>query len=92
LGKILQKNGNERRIFPFLWRIIVVKRGDDVMDKKQCPKCDNEMMEGTARGNFSGIRNDGVYDGTETTKYMCKECGYIEEWADDPKFIESTRP
>lgn len=54
--------------------------------KRLCPKCENEMLESYKKDNFSGVRNDGFYAGTDTTKYMCKACGYIEEWADKPNF------
>lgn len=51
-----------------------------------CSKCNSEMMEGYTERLFSGIRDDGEYSGTETTVYMCKKCGYIEEYAKDPEF------
>lgn len=58
-----------------------------LMDNKKCPKCNGEMIKASIKGHFSGFRNDEVVDGTNTTRYMCKDCGYIEEYADNPKFI-----
>ena len=46
------------------------------------------MLESSVEGSFSAIRNDQLGDGTKTTRYMCKECGYIEEYAMNPKFYQ----
>lgn len=53
---------------------------------KTCPKCNGKMMEGYTNGKFSGVREDGACGGTDTKRYMCKKCGYIEEYAIKPKF------
>jgi hypothetical protein len=44
------------------------------------------MMESYKKDHFSGITEDEICAGTDTTKYMCKKCGFIEEWADKPDF------
>lgn len=54
---------------------------------KICAKCKGEMIPSYNKDKFYGKRYDGVCDGTDSTRYMCKECGYIEEYADDPKFL-----
>lgn len=56
------------------------------MSDKVCPKCGGEMLSSYSRGHFSGMTVNNVCGGTDTTKYMCKKCGYIEEWADEPDF------
>ncbi len=53
---------------------------------KECPKCNGTMMESYTNGTFCGVREDRVCGGTDTIRYMCKECGYIEEYAVKPKF------
>lgn len=61
------------------------------MDKpKACSKCKGEMLESYAAGVFQGERVDRAISKTDTIKYMCRICGYIEEYAEDPKFYEKT--
>lgn len=59
--------------------------------RKVCSKCSGEMIATGSKGKFetSDIKDivnipvKGFWGITNTTKYMCKECGYIEEYADD---------
>jgi hypothetical protein len=44
------------------------------------------MIKSYIKGNFALVKKDGMLDGVETDRYMCMECGYIEEYAIDPKF------
>jgi hypothetical protein len=56
---------------------------------KICPKCNKEKMQKSA-GNYGTISAKTVYDekfsnSCGTHKYVCIGCGYIEEYADNPK-------
>ena len=55
---------------------------------KSCPKCSGEMLETKNKGIFIARRNDGLIGETETVKYMCRECGYIEEYAVNPFYLK----
>ncbi len=55
----------------------------------KCSKCGGDMLKSYVEGNFSAEREDKVCDGTVTNKYMCKKCGYIEEYAENPNFYKT---
>lgn len=59
--------------------------------RRVCPKCSGEMIGARLKDKFEttdindmvNIPVDGFWGITNTTKYMCKNCGYIEEYAND---------
>lgn len=55
-------------------------------DKLLCSKCQGDMLKSCIKGDFTSVCEEGLRVTTFTTKYVCKECGYIEEYVDDPKF------
>jgi RNase P subunit RPR2 len=56
-----------------------------------CPRCRETMVKGLSRGTFAGWRNDGMTGTTQTVKYMCTGCGYIEERAVNSKYLKKTQ-
>ena len=46
-----------------------------------CIRCKGTMVRGQTKGVFNGTRSDGMAGITQTVKYMCIDCGYIEERA-----------
>lgn len=61
---------------------------------KKCPECDSQNTiripgnvgpYGVGTNIIVGITTIGA---VKVTKYMCCECGYLEEWVDDKKDIE----
>lgn len=54
-------------------------------DKKQCSKCNSEMIKSYIQGDFSFHGKNNELNGCKTEKYMCKKCGYIEEYGIDFK-------
>jgi len=63
----------------------------DIYREIKCPKCSGEMMKSTAISRFVGRRNDGMIGETETVKYMCTSCGYVEERALNPFFWQKIK-
>jgi len=55
---------------------------------KHCPKCSSNdvlRIQGTRQGY--GLGNNikiGIIGQVKPTKYVCGDCGFIEEWIDDP--------
>lgn len=51
------------------------------LDNKNCPNCSCPMVEESSsdEGNFNCLREDGVCDAVSVEKYICTECGHIEE-------------
>ncbi|QRN82756.1 hypothetical protein JR338_10070 [Chloroflexota bacterium] len=63
------------------------------MKNLQCPKCrSNEIIripgEFQPPAMFSGAKPPSSFKSIHTTKYCCTICGYMEEWADDPKDLQ----
>jgi rubredoxin len=56
-----------------------------------CPRCRDTMVKGLSKGTFVGWREDGLSGTTQTEKYMCTGCGYIEERAINSKYLKRTR-
>ncbi len=58
---------------------------------KVCPKCHSEMLMGTESGYFAIIEAVDSSTGkmTRTNDYMCKNCGYVEIYAENPRFTET---
>ena len=56
-----------------------------------CPRCREEMVKGLSKGSFTGWRGDGMSGTTQTAKYMCPGCGYIEERAVNSKYLRKTQ-
>lgn len=54
-------------------------------NKKTCCKCNSDMIKSYTKGDFSFIGKLNICTGCETERYMCKECGYIEEYGIDFK-------
>jgi Zn ribbon nucleic-acid-binding protein len=60
-----------------------------------CPKCrandiiriPDEVISNIGLGNRIATRWRAV----RVTRYLCGSCGYLEEWADDPKSVERIR-
>jgi len=55
---------------------------------KHCPKCNSKDVlsiqgerQGYGRGNNIKV---GIIGQVTPTKYVCCDCGFIEEWIDDP--------
>ena len=59
------------------------------MKDLKCIRCNGDMIKSYIDGKFSAVRKDGVYDGVTTNRFMCKECGHIEEYAINPKHLEN---
>ena len=61
---------------------IFVDIGRDVMSVNfTCIRCKGTMVRGQTEGIFTGTRPDGMAGITKTVKYMCGDCGHIEERA-----------
>ncbi len=58
---------------------------------RTCPRCQDEMIKGLNKGTFVGWRDDGMSGTTQTEKYMCIGCGYIEERAVNSKYLKKLR-
>ena len=61
-------------------------------NKKICPKCDsNKIIRIPGETGIYGVGNNissGFLKGTvNVTRYMCCNCGYIEEWIDSKEDI-----
>lgn len=56
-------------------------------NERKCSKCGSELIKGISKGNFSA-NISGKIEGSETSKYMCTKCGYVEEFADNISFIK----
>ncbi|NMB32738.1 MAG: hypothetical protein GX992_00640 [Clostridium sp.] len=52
-----------------------------------CTRCNGTMVQGRTKGTFSGTRPDGMAGFTQTIKYMCRDCGRIEERAINAKHL-----
>lgn len=52
-----------------------------------CTRCKGPMVKGRTEGVFSGTRPDGMAGVTQTVKYMCTDCGYIEERAVSARYL-----
>ena len=57
----------------------------------KCIKCSGNMVRGLTKGTFTGWRSDGMTGQTQTVKYMCTNCGYIEERAVNSLYLEKTK-
>lgn len=44
-----------------------------------CPKCDSREIKVGKRGGYSAIAL-GFFLGAATDVYVCKSCGYVEEY------------
>ena len=56
-----------------------------------CPRCGSSMVKGLSKGSFIGWREDGMTGKTETIKFMCTGCGYIEERAVNSQHLKKTQ-
>lgn len=56
-----------------------------------CPRCRGTMVKGTTKGTFTGWRSDGMTGTTQTVKYMCDGCGYVEERAINAQYLNKTQ-
>ena len=46
-----------------------------------CPKCDSREIKVGKRGGYSAIQSLGLWFlGASTAVYVCKGCGYVEEY------------
>lgn len=57
----------------------------------KCLRCSGSMVKGVTKGTFSGWRNDGMTGTTQTVKYMCSGCGYVEERAINANYLRKTQ-
>lgn len=48
--------------------------------ERKCSKCTGEMIKSYIEKDFSFKDKDGACGGCKTEKFMCIECGYIEEY------------
>lgn len=71
-------------------------------NKKTCPKCSSSdlicipgQVGALGAGNNipagSGITGITIFSAVKVTRYLCGQCGFSEEWIDDPKDIEKIR-
>jgi len=55
---------------------------------RKCPKCDSDdvlRLQGERQGYGAGNNiRIGLFGQVLPTKYICCECGYLEEWVDEP--------
>jgi hypothetical protein len=64
---------------------------------KVCPKCDSRdiaVIPGSVgvHGTGNNIRVGWtIFSSIKVTRYMCCECGFSEEWVDDPEDREKIR-
>jgi hypothetical protein len=70
--------------------IILVKSGNEINhgDQKESPEADEEWVEGVIQAAKNFMQSDPDEDGyykwgqivPETADYLCKDCGYVEEF------------
>jgi transposase-like protein len=64
---------------------------------KICPKCNSQeiiRIPGQVRGYGSGnniITGMTIFSAVKVTRYLCADCGFSEEWIDDPKDIKKLK-
>ncbi len=59
-----------------------------------CPKCDSYDIIKIKGGNWAAAQNFIRAGGVKTvfvTRYLCGNCGYSEEWVENPKDIKSLK-
>jgi predicted nucleic-acid-binding Zn-ribbon protein len=63
----------------------------------KCPKCNSQeiiripgRVSGVGAGNII-MTGMTVFSAVKVTRYLCTDCGFSEEWIDDPKDIEKLK-
>lgn len=66
----------------------------NIKNAEGCPKCNSKnfiRIPGTVGAHGSGnniLIGATVIGAVKVSRYLCCECGYLEEWIDDEKDIE----
>lgn len=62
-----------------------------------CPKCNSQQiilipgeLGGAGAGNIIPI-GITLFNTVKVTRYMCSDCGYSEEWIDNPKDLKKLK-